>query len=131
MKGRLICYLCDPDKNTGCTKEYCAYNPNAIQRECFRTLEKEYARLDFAGQPCENPDINGTNTHRVKENFEEDGPMVVQAEYLDANTMRISKEIARETKEAGLPWFAGLFNPKIFQNTTMGQKKTEETEETT
>lgn len=41
MNGEIVVnnvpvYICDPDKNTICTKESC-------QMECFRTLHKEFS----------------------------------------------------------------------------------------
>ena len=51
-------YLCDPEKNTGCKKTNCAYNPKAKYRVCISTSKKEFARLDFTGQPCENYEHN-------------------------------------------------------------------------
>lgn len=56
-----IWYLCDPEKNVQCKKTYCAYNPNARKRKCFSTTQEEFARLDFAGRPCENPAENRRN----------------------------------------------------------------------
>ncbi|MBQ8617683.1 MAG: hypothetical protein IJ418_09225 [Clostridia bacterium] len=60
-------YLCDPEKNTECAKTHCAYNPEADYRRCYTTSRKEFARLDFAGQPCENPDANRRNETIRKE----------------------------------------------------------------
>ena len=84
MEGRLIYYLCDPEKNTECEKSCCVYNPNAIARACYSTKKRECARLDFDGQPVENPDMNEGNREKVKKNFEEQGPIEIPAEYLDA-----------------------------------------------
>ena len=47
-------YICDPEKNTECEKTRCAYNPDARFRVCTRTNRPEFARLDFAGQPCKD-----------------------------------------------------------------------------
>lgn len=128
MKERKTVYLCDPEKNTGCPKTGCAYNPNAIQRECYSTINKEYARLDFAGNPVVNVDLTEAIRKRVETNFEEQGPVEIPAEYLDAEEMglreggykdpkwaNLAQEIMKKAEEGGDPWFAGLFNPKIFQ----------------
>lgn len=136
MEEKII-YLCDPEKNTGCAKTGCAYNPNAILRECYNTTHKECARLDFAGKPVVNVDLTEAIRKRVKENFEEESPIVIPAEYLDAEDMGIpnggykdpkwtnlAKEIVKDAEDKGLPWFAGLFNPKIFQV----EERKEETE---
>lgn len=128
MEERRIAYLCDPEKHTGCPKTGCAYNPNAIQRECYSTINEEYARLDFAGNPVVNVDLTEAIRKMVETNFKEQGPVEIPAEYLDPEDLRIpnggykdpkwtnlAKEIAKDAEDKGLPWFAGLFNPKIFQ----------------
>lgn len=55
MKDKTM-YLCDPEKNTKCTKTHCIYNPDAKWRRCDMTSDKEYARLDLKGQPCIVPE---------------------------------------------------------------------------
>lgn len=125
---RAYSYLCDPEKNTGCMKTSCAYNPKAKMRTCYSTGKKECARLDFDGQPVVNVDLNEAIRKRIETNFEEQGPVEIPAEYLDPEDLRIpnggykdpkwtnlAKEIAKDAEDKGLPWFAGLFNPKIFQ----------------
>ena len=49
-------YFCDPEKNTGCTKERCASNPEneGSKVVCVSTSKKEYAKLDENGEPCVN-----------------------------------------------------------------------------
>lgn len=44
-------YMCDPEKNTGCTKDCCLYNPYAIGRWCCFTRNQAYARLNKRGKP--------------------------------------------------------------------------------
>ena len=53
-----IWYFCDPEKNTACPKTACAYNPQAKHRRCYTTSKKEFARLDFNGDPCEDRERN-------------------------------------------------------------------------
>lgn len=128
MKERKVCYLCDPEKNEGCKKQFCVYNPEAEWRACFSTTDKEFARLDFAGNPVVNVDMTEAIRKRVETNFEEQGPVEIPAEYLDAEEMglreggykdpkwaNLAQEIMKKAEEGGHPWFAGLFNPKIFQ----------------
>lgn len=47
-------YFCDPEKNTECTKTFCAYKPDHIAG-CFATSKKDCARTDFNGEPCVVP----------------------------------------------------------------------------
>lgn len=49
-------YLCDPEKNTECGKRCCAYSQKAFCRKCITTTKAECARVDEAGEPCEQPE---------------------------------------------------------------------------
>lgn len=48
---QIILYKCDPEKNTGCKKTHCKFNPAVIGGECDMTLEKKFAILDDKGEP--------------------------------------------------------------------------------
>lgn len=56
---KVILYLCDPDKNTECSKTHCKYK-NSKGAECGNTSKREYAALNENGEPIvvydsENP----------------------------------------------------------------------------
>jgi hypothetical protein len=42
-----ILYECDPDKNINCSKLSCAYNPDAINKDCHRTAHIEFRRAEM------------------------------------------------------------------------------------
>ena len=48
-------YLCDPEKNTGCKKTRCTYNPKAKYRVCFLTSDAKCAHNCLDGTPCLSP----------------------------------------------------------------------------
>lgn len=56
MEGKAW-YLCDPEKNAECEKTFCIYNPKARFRACMHTKKMEFARLDLAGNPCEDAEL--------------------------------------------------------------------------
>lgn len=52
-----LLYLCDPEKNTECSKTGCYHNPNAECEKkdgCKATSNKEYAKLTESGKPIVN-----------------------------------------------------------------------------
>lgn len=51
MKQRVTLYLCDPDKNTACSKTGCVHNPLAKYPCCRATKHPEFAKLDEDGDP--------------------------------------------------------------------------------
>ena len=56
MKQRVTLYLCDPEKNAGCSKTGCVHNPDAAYPTCRATKYAEFAKLDEQGQPIKLPD---------------------------------------------------------------------------
>ena len=46
MSTACIIYICDPEKNTGCTKEGCQ-----VYHCCCCTIEPEFAKTDKNGDP--------------------------------------------------------------------------------
>lgn len=50
MKQKIL-YKCDPEKNTGCKKTHCKFNPVVIGGECDSTSEEQYAVIDDKGNP--------------------------------------------------------------------------------
>ena len=48
---RKILYKCDPEKNTGCKKTHCKYDPCVVNGECDSTSEEQYAVCDDKGNP--------------------------------------------------------------------------------
>lgn len=48
MKERTV-YMCNPKKNTECSKTNCAYGGHG--GPCLRTLNREYAVVDAEGNP--------------------------------------------------------------------------------
>lgn len=50
-KELLNLYLCDPVKNTECSKSGCKYNPFAKYRNCMATSKRKFARQDECGRP--------------------------------------------------------------------------------
>lgn len=50
-REKRILYICDPDKNTGCHKDCCMYNPYAAARWCCFTRNQEYAKMSKRGKP--------------------------------------------------------------------------------
>ena len=45
----VVLYLCDPGKNTDCSKRNCAYRRG--DAGCFSTKNPEFARLSESGTP--------------------------------------------------------------------------------
>lgn len=56
MKQRVTLYLCDPDKNTACSKTGCVHNPLAKYPCCRATKHPEFAQRDEDGGPIQLPD---------------------------------------------------------------------------
>lgn len=44
-------YICDAEKNVGCTKTSCVHNPDALYWDCDRTSNVDYAKRDKKGRP--------------------------------------------------------------------------------
>lgn len=51
------------------------------------------------------------------------GPVGFSQEIDEERLKALMDEINKETKEAGLPWWAGMFNPKIVEATHSGRSK--------
>ena len=49
VKDKFPLYLCDPTKNTECSKTSCKFVQNT--GECTDTTKKEFAKLDERGEP--------------------------------------------------------------------------------
>lgn len=44
-------YLCDHRHNESCAKTSCHYNEYAVNKDCFLTLDPEYAVIGRDGEP--------------------------------------------------------------------------------
>lgn len=44
-------FICDPEKNSACSKRGCVHNPNAEFHQCSCTTNPAFARLDNYGEP--------------------------------------------------------------------------------
>lgn len=49
--GTTELYLCDPEKNTACSKTRCAYNICSQNRVCRATTNPDFSVLDHCGNP--------------------------------------------------------------------------------